>query len=219
MSDEYKYDISDELTGKAHALAVKHISAYINECDTTKIPCIRIEHDPEGGVHHLFGISYAGEREKYEEAAKGLWSRMKVGQEVELFVSHGLEYDRVQCRNGDSVILMGKKHQTAKSNDIFALEDIDKFSIEEVSLCINYFMDIFLVALDLQKKHKQEQNILKVIHRALEVLRRIQIHMVQVTKINKTGINEKKPLHTPEDKLSTLLLSIEEVIAKMNAIP
>jgi len=183
--DTYQYDITDEITGEVHDIAKKHIPMYVNECNMNQIPSVYAEHDPEGSVHYLFGIAYDGNWEKYDEGVKGLNLAVN-GEEVEIFVNYGLEYERVRLRKGYSAIPREEREKMKnilENDDDDFVDEIDDFCEEELDMCIKYFLNTFT-------DEKKQERMLKeeVRDKALEVARRMEQKAKKLLeKHSKTG--------------------------------
>eukprot|EP00592_Proboscia_alata_P010548 CAMPEP_0194365126 /NCGR_PEP_ID=MMETSP0174-20130528/13117_1 /TAXON_ID=216777 /ORGANISM="Proboscia alata, Strain PI-D3" /LENGTH=1950 /DNA_ID=CAMNT_0039139609 /DNA_START=8 /DNA_END=5860 /DNA_ORIENTATION=- len=169
IDDNTTYDITDEISGGVHSIARNHIPMYINEVkrelNTEKEIClssspnIYAAHDPEGSVHYLFGIPHDGESDEFEENFKELQAPLMRGEEIELYVDYGEEYERVRLRKNYSVLaplLNDKKGRKVLGERIKLLEDdteddylddINEFTREELMSTIDYFTNIFLQAL------------------------------------------------------------------------
>ena len=118
---------------------------YVNEWNMNQIPSVYVKHDPEGSVHYLFGIAYDGNWGKYDEGVKGLNLAVN-GEEVEIFVNYGLEYERVRLRKGYSAIPREEREKMKnilENDDDDFVDKIDDFCEEELDMCIKYFLNTF----------------------------------------------------------------------------
>ena len=131
VEEHSMFDITDDHSGKIHEQAKRHLPAYVNECSSKDEPTIRAEHDPEGNVHYVFGVL---NEEKLSIPADG--------DEIEVFVNYGPQYENVRLRKGYSGLPQDEqKKQLEKlaNEDLEYLDDINNFSAEDVLPCITFF--------------------------------------------------------------------------------
>merc|ERR1712060_79204 len=92
---DYRSDITDELTGEVHEEAKSHLLTYVNECSSKVIPTVYAHHSPDGSIHYLFGIPHQGLLKNPLEREAQL-KYFTHGQEIEIFINYGKEYDAVR---------------------------------------------------------------------------------------------------------------------------
>eukprot|EP00957_Ditylum_brightwellii_P197392 15038968-Ditylum_brightwellii.AAC.1 len=145
MEDDHQYDITDDLSGDVHDLAKKHVLMYVNECGINETPTIHAEFDPEGSVHYLLGVSYNGSWKDYEEGLKQM--NIKAGgDEVEVFVNYGQDYERARLRKGYSTLLGEDKKvalEEMESCETGFVQDVSEYTLEELSKCVDFFNSTF----------------------------------------------------------------------------
>ena len=131
--DTQLFDITDDATGELHALAKRHIPAYVNETDGKSAPSITAQHDPAGSVHYLLG--------HYDEIYGGLVIQAD-GVSREVFIDYGKSYEDFRIRKNYS--RLPKKEAEAQlkellENDhILEMDELRKMNIAEITDCLEF---------------------------------------------------------------------------------
>lgn len=161
----HQLDITDDVTGDAHALAMSHIYAYVNETKAEDDVCIRAEQDPEGSFHYLLG---------HAEKSQGDFVVQSGGSEQEVFLNYGTDYEKTRVRHGYGFLPREKNHwlEEIEKEDIEAVDTMNEFEAEEVTACVNFFSDLFSTEARFTKDVKQRALVCAVVlrRRARELL-------------------------------------------------
>jgi hypothetical protein len=136
------YDITNDTTGELHDVARRHIPAYVNEiCSSVDTATVHARLDCEGALHYLLG--HAGRDDtSFRLRADGT-------TEIEVFVDYGPQYENVRLRKGFTRLPIDQA--TARLKDLKRdeheyLEEIESYSISDVSSCIEYFRNVIASA-------------------------------------------------------------------------
>lgn len=88
---EFYLDITDDWTGDLHGIARRHVPPFVNEIQdpSREIPAVHARLDPEGALHYHLG---------HPELEQGDFCFMANGNDEEIFVDYGPEYEMVRLR-------------------------------------------------------------------------------------------------------------------------
>ena len=130
----FLFDITDDITGKLHDEAKKHIPPFVNEIPVpTQIPNVHAIHDVEGSLHYLLG---------HDKEEHGPF-QIQVGKEIEIFVDYGESYEFVRLRQGyprKKVYDVQQAKLQMKEEELTLLKDVDFYTFEEVKHILGYFI-------------------------------------------------------------------------------
>ena len=115
-------DITVELTPRVHTEAESQLPMYVNECNDDQTPAIYAQHSPDGFVHYMYGVPHL-EGNKTSCALENNVNLFVNGDEKEVFINYGDEYERVRARKGyvvdsPSAPRFGVSNQDAPQQDI-----------------------------------------------------------------------------------------------------
>jgi hypothetical protein len=132
----FQFDITDDATGDLHELAKSHIPAYVNECGPDTCASVKAEHDPEGNVHYLLGMS----------DGSSSFSVPADESEREIFINYGPAYEHVRVRKGYSSLPadeLAKEQLKAKDEDAEYISEINEFEKDDVSHGLAFVRSLF----------------------------------------------------------------------------
>jgi hypothetical protein len=134
------YDVTDDVTGELHCIARRHIPVYVNEiCSTSDTPTVHARHDCEGALHYLLG--HAGKDDApFRLIADG-------DTEIEILYDYGASYESVRIRKGFTRLSpddAAKRLKDLEKDEPKYLEDIESYSISDVSSCLEYLWDVIV---------------------------------------------------------------------------
>ena len=129
---EYVFDITDDITGDPHSMALRHVPPYVNEYSSDVVPVVNARHDVEGALHYLLGHS---------EERDGSFRFPADGREQEIFVDYGPNYESVRLREGFERIHMeaAEKKKRLKIDELEYLDEIETYTANEVQNTVKLF--------------------------------------------------------------------------------
>ena len=133
----FQLDITDDVSGKLHEDARKHIPAFVNETADDDKLCVLAEHDAEGSVHYLLG---------HARTSQGEYTAPADGSQVELFINYGPSYEKVRIRNGFSTLCEEERapfEEALSNEDVEDIRNMNSFNASEVNDSVNFLVRLF----------------------------------------------------------------------------
>jgi hypothetical protein len=126
------FDITDDSSGLLHFEAKRHVTPFVNEITyTDAVANVHARYDCEGGIHYVLG---------HEREDQGPF-RLKIGEEIEIFIDYGVRYEDVRLRQGYPRVAVGEAEarKQMRKDELEYLREVDIYTGDEVKSTVRNF--------------------------------------------------------------------------------
>ena len=200
------FDITDDFTGELNVRSRRSLPPYVNEVTDPKsrAPEVHAKYDPEGFLHYYLGHEDGGDFELSE------------GEEIEIFIDYGVNYEDVRVRSGYSRLSQEKAERRLKhlkeKEEPDVLHHISNYSVSEVTRSVLYFFDVVSTA----NRPIHDYPLGRLLTVSLMLKKRIEVILQQIRSVSSEHLCYDQ--HAPMEVMSAYKQVLETIKLVYNQI-
>jgi hypothetical protein len=126
------FDVTDDYSGLLHFEAKRHVTPFVNEIVSANgVANVHARYDCEGGLHYVLG---------HEREDQGPF-RLKISEEIEIFIDYGERYEDVRLRQGypRDAVDEAEARRLMRDDELEYLREVDSYTGDEVKSILRIF--------------------------------------------------------------------------------